>query len=104
MSPIFFNTFKILWVETNSKLFEILFKAITIAPLLICFLSTNSISGFILLDKEVRLIELDPFMETADTDRSNNFWPPKMEPSKFELYKYKNRRSRPSENPMKKKK
>ena len=43
-------------------------------------------------------------METADTDRSNNFWPPKMEPSKFELYKYKNRRSRPSDNPMKKKK
>ena len=41
-------------------------------------------------------------METADTDRSNNFWPPKMEPSKFELYKYKNRRSRPSDNPMKK--
>ena len=43
-------------------------------------------------------------METADTDRSNNFWPHKMEPSKFELYKYKNRRSRPSDNPMKKKK
>ena len=43
-------------------------------------------------------------METADTDRSNNFWPQQLEASKFELYKYKNRRDRPSNNPMKKKK
>jgi hypothetical protein len=55
-------------------------------------------------DKEVTQIELDPFMETADTDRSNNFWPQQLEASKFELYKYKNRRDRPSSNPMKKKK
>ena len=55
-------------------------------------------------DKEVILIELDPFLETADTDRFNNYWPPKMEPSKFELYKYRNRRDREDSNPMKKKK
>ena len=66
--------------------------------------NSSQITKVFAFDKEVRLIELDPFMETADTDRSNNFWPPKMEPSKFELYKYKNRRSRPSDNPMKKKK
>ena len=66
--------------------------------------NSSKITKVFAFDKEVNLIELDPFMETADTDRSNNFWPPKMEPSKFELYKYKNRRSRPSDNPMKKKK
>ena len=62
------------------------------------------ISKVFAFDNEVIQIELDPFMETADTDRSNNFWPQQLEASKFELYKYKNRRDRPSNNPMKKKK
>ena len=62
------------------------------------------ISKVFAFDKEVTQIELDPFMETADTDRSNNFWPKQLEASKFELYKYKNRRDRPSSNPMQKKK
>ena len=62
------------------------------------------ISKVFAFDKEVTQIELDPFMETADTDRSNNFWPQQLEASKFELYKYKNRRDRPSGNPMQKKK
>ena len=62
------------------------------------------ISKVFAFDNEVAQIELDPFLETADTDRSNNFWPQQLEASKFELYKYKNRRDRPSSNPMKKKK
>ena len=62
------------------------------------------ISKVFAFDNEVIQIELDPFMETADTDRSNNFWPQQLEASKFELYKYKNRRDRTSNNPMKKKK
>ena len=62
------------------------------------------ISKVFAFDNEVTQIELDPFMETADTDRSNNFWPQQLEASKFELYKYKNIRDRPSSNPMKKKK
>ena len=62
------------------------------------------ISKVFAFDNEVTQIELDPFMETADTDRSNNFWPQQMEASKFELYKFKNRRDRPSSNPMQKKK
>ena len=62
------------------------------------------ISKVFAFDKEVTQIELDPFLETADTDRSNNFWPQQLEASKFELYKYKNRRDRPSSNPMQKKK
>ena len=55
-------------------------------------------------NKEVIQIELDPFLETADTDRSNNFWPQKLEPSKFELYKFKDRHVKSSSNPMKNKK
>ena len=66
-------------------------------------MNSLEISKVFAFDKEVTQIELDPFMETADTDRSNNFWPQKLEPSKFELYKYKDKRDRPSSNPMKKK-
>jgi hypothetical protein len=55
-------------------------------------------------DKKVIQIELDPFLETADTDRSNNFWPEKIEPSKFELYKYRDRHDKQALNPMKKSK
>ncbi len=37
--------------------------------------------------KEIRRIILDPFKETADTDKSNNYWPPKAQPSRFEMFK-----------------
>ncbi|MDG1313530.1 MAG: M1 family metallopeptidase [Schleiferiaceae bacterium] len=31
-------------------------------------------------------ITLDPFLELADTDRSDNYWPAMQEPSKFDVY------------------
>ena len=31
-------------------------------------------------------ITLDPYLEMADTDRSNNYWPAMQEPSKFDVY------------------
>lgn len=37
--------------------------------------------------KEAQSIVLDPYLETADTDLSNNSWPPRMQPSRFKLYK-----------------
>lgn len=40
-----------------------------------------------ILDKVVTKIELDPFLETADTERNNNYWPQQQEPSRFKLYK-----------------
>ncbi|NVK28455.1 MAG: M1 family metallopeptidase [Flavobacteriia bacterium] len=49
-------------------------------------------------EKEVVAIELDPFLETADTDRNNNYWPAQTEPSRFQLFKRSERQSRP--NPM----
>ncbi len=53
--------------------------------------------------KEVREIRLDPFLETADTDTSNNFYPERQQPTRFELFKQRQRvRGQQSggENPM----
>jgi len=50
-------------------------------------------------EKEVKSINLDPNLETADVDRSNNYWPAKVVPSRFELYQQK---TRESENEMQK--
>jgi hypothetical protein len=38
-------------------------------------------------NKEVSSIKLDPMRETADIDESNNYWPVKETPTKFEIYK-----------------
>jgi hypothetical protein len=48
-------------------------------------------------EKSVTKVELDPFLETADVDRANNFWPPQQEPSRFDLYQKK---SNNTKNPM----
>jgi len=55
-------------------------------------------SKVFVFDKDVDSVELDPNLETADCDLSNNHWPPKTVQSRFELYKYSRRGSRP--NPM----
>jgi hypothetical protein len=52
-------------------------------------------------EQEVKQITLDPFLETADVDLSNNVWPPSSKPSRFQLFKQ--RRSTP-ENPMQRQK
>jgi hypothetical protein len=54
-----------------------------------------AVSKLIYTPKEVRQITLDPRLETADTDLSNNFYPRKPLKRQFELFKEK----RPS-NPM----
>jgi len=50
-------------------------------------------------DKELDNIVLDPFLEMADTEMSNNHFPPKAEMSRFKMFKYK---QRSSENTMQK--
>lgn len=37
--------------------------------------------------KELKAVALDPFLEIADTDVSNNYWPAKVTPSRFEIFK-----------------
>ena len=62
-------------------------------------MSTETISKVFVLNKKVRHIKLDPYLETADTDTSNNHYPPKQEINRFELYKQNNSAR---ENPMQK--
>ncbi len=49
-------------------------------------------------DRPVVRIVLDPFLETADIDTSDNAWPPRPEPTRFQLHK--DRQPRTEENPM----
>ena len=47
----------------------------------------EAFSKVFVFEKEVKQIELDPFLETADTDLENNYWPPKVVQNRFDLYK-----------------
>ncbi len=47
----------------------------------------NKVTRAFLLDKEVASILLDPMLETADINTTNNTWPTLATPSKFQLYK-----------------
>ncbi|MGB1204383.1 MAG: M1 family metallopeptidase [Chitinophagales bacterium] len=57
----------------------------------------KEVSKVFVLEKEVMSIAIDPYLETADTDISNNHWPKRPKPSRFQLYK---RRSSKKENLM----
>jgi len=49
-------------------------------------------------EKEVKKITLDPFLETADVDTSNNHYPPQAKADRFEMFKANKPRTR--DNPM----
>ena len=53
-------------------------------------------------DKEVKNIVLDPFLETADVDTNNNYYPPRQATSRFETFKRgaRQRGGAAGENPM----
>ena len=57
----------------------------------------KNVSKVFFSEKELVRVVLDPYLETADIDRDNNYWPPKQEPTRFELFKGSDR---PSENEM----
>ncbi len=63
--------------------------------------NNEEISKVFYFDKKVKSIALDPHLETADVNTSNNYWPSSPEVSRFQMYKY-NRKSR--SNPMQKSK
>jgi len=64
------------------------------APAQIWLKNEQAFTKVYAFEKELKQIELDPFRETADTDRDDNYWPPQAEPTRFELYQ--RRRSRPN--------
>ena len=59
--------------------------------------NTKTVKKLVVAKKEITQIEIDPMLETADTDRNNNYWPPRPIESRFQLQKRKK-----GENPMKK--
>lgn len=54
----------------------------------------------IVSDKQIKTLELDPFREVADTNRDNNYFPPRLEPSRFQLYKSEREGRGGGDNPM----
>ena len=47
--------------------------------------------------KTVSKIILDPYLETADIDRSNNYYPPQQEKDRFDIFKNKRTNNAPNE-------
>jgi hypothetical protein len=46
----------------------------------------EEVSKVFVTDQPLKQVELDPNLETADTDRSNNYWPAQQQPTRFELF------------------
>ena len=59
--------------------------------------TSDSVSKVFVKEREVKSILLDPFLETADVDMNNNAWPQRIMPSRFDLFK---ERERSWPNPM----
>ena len=59
--------------------------------------NNEKIKKVFILDKELVNVKLDPFLETADVDLNNNYWPARTEPTRFQLYKQNEEKI---ENPM----
>lgn len=62
-------------------------------------MSEPTVTKVFITEKEASRIVLDPYLETADTDLSDNSWPPRPQPTRFELFK-RGQRGGGGENPM----
>lgn len=49
--------------------------------------NNDSVTKVLVTEKEVASIVIDPYLETADTDRTDNYFPPRQEANRFELYR-----------------
>ena len=66
-------------------------------------MDAEQVSKVFFSKKELKEVILDPNLQTADIDRTDNYWPERIEQSRFELYKNRGRYSRGEElNPMQK--
>ncbi|MBB4078779.1 hypothetical protein GGR28_001396 [Lewinella aquimaris] len=61
-------------------------------------MGTDEVTKVFPFAKEVTSVVLDPFLETADTDTSNNYYPSRSSLNRFDLYQSRSRGG--SENPM----
>lgn len=60
-------------------------------------LNAKEISKVIFTEKPVKQFTLDPYLQTADIDTENNYFPRQPAASRFELFKQQNARPK---NPM----
>ena len=62
-------------------------KEVIRIPVEIWRFNRGTVTKIFKTEKPVKNMTLDPFLETADTDRGNNYWPEKVEPTRFEIFK-----------------
>ncbi|NBC06066.1 MAG: M1 family peptidase [Bacteroidetes bacterium] len=60
----------------------------------------EEVSKVFITEKEIQQIVLDPYLETADVDTEDNYYPPRTQLNRFELYKRNRSRWGGGENPM----
>jgi hypothetical protein len=78
-------------------------KEIRRIPAEIWKMSEPTVTKVFVTDAPVSRITLDPMLETADVDMSDNYWPVRPRPTRFELFKSEGRSrwgSSNRENPM----
>jgi hypothetical protein len=63
--------------------------------------NAERVSKVLMVDQPIVSITLDPHLETADVDTGNNHWPPKPQPTRFELFKSQNQRLNPMQKARK---
>ena len=57
--------------------------------------NSDEISKVFINNKEIKNVTLDPFLETADTDVENNYYPRQKQISRFKLFQERNKRPNP---------
>lgn len=62
-------------------------------------MSEPTVTKVFVTDRPATRIVLDPYLETADVDMSDNYWPPRPTPTRFEMFK-QSERGAGGENPM----
>ncbi len=77
-------------------------KEVRRIPAEIWKMSEPTVTKVFVTDQPAAQITLDPLLETADVDMNDNYWPPRPQPTRFELFKSERgrRSSGGGENPM----
>jgi len=57
--------------------------------------NNKEVSKIFETDKVIAQVNLDPYLETADIDRSNNYFPAQQEMTRFEMFRQEQRRNTP---------
>ena len=77
-------------------------KEVRRIPAEIWKMSEPTVTKVFVTEQPAAQITLDPLLETADVDMNDNYWPPRPQPTRFELFKSERGRrgSGGGENPM----